>query len=61
MDESFTSRIKELNILNWWSLNAIKFPSLSKLARDILAIPLSMVSSCSYIFCVGIGTKSHAR
>lgn len=33
------------NILNWWHANASRYPILSKLARDILCIPISTVAS----------------
>jgi hypothetical protein len=56
LDESLTPRIQEFDILNWWKLNTVKFPTLSKMARDILAIPVSMVSSGSSIFCAGTGS-----
>ncbi|KAL6636962.1 hypothetical protein ACP70R_024534 [Stipagrostis hirtigluma subsp. patula] len=57
LDESLTPRIQEFDILNWWKLNTLKFPTLSKMARDILAIPMSMVSSGSSIFSAGTGTR----
>ncbi|XP_052155762.1 zinc finger BED domain-containing protein RICESLEEPER 2-like [Oryza glaberrima] len=57
LDESLTPRIQEFDILNWWKLNTLKFPTLSKMARDILAIPMSMVSSGNSIFSAGTGTR----
>ncbi|CAO2174227.1 unnamed protein product [Urochloa humidicola] len=57
LDESLTPRIQEFDILNWWKLNTVKFPTLSKMARDILAIPMSMVSSGSSIFTAGTGSR----
>ncbi|CAO2203004.1 unnamed protein product [Urochloa humidicola] len=57
LDESLTPRIQEFDILNWWKLNTVKFPTLSKMARDILAIPMSMVSSGSSIFAAGTGSR----
>ena len=33
------------NILDWWKLNTSNYPILSKMARDILAIPSSTVAS----------------
>ena len=32
-------------ILNWWKVNSSKYRLLSKVARDVLAIPLSTVTS----------------
>ncbi|XP_062145865.1 zinc finger BED domain-containing protein RICESLEEPER 2-like [Alnus glutinosa] len=42
----------EFNALDWWKANAHKFCILSKLARDILSIPITTVSS-EYIFSAG--------
>ncbi|RLN23478.1 zinc finger BED domain-containing protein RICESLEEPER 2-like [Panicum miliaceum] len=56
LDESLTPRMQEFDILNWWKLNTVKFPTLSKMACDILAIPMSMVSSGSSIFTAGTGS-----
>ena len=33
------------DILNWWKVNSSKFPILAKIARDVLAIPISTVAS----------------
>ena len=33
------------DILDWWKLNASKYLILSKMARNILAIPISIVAS----------------
>ena len=33
------------DILNWWKVNSSKFPILSKIARDVLVIPISTVAS----------------
>lgn len=38
MDEQF-------DILSWWKLAAPKYPILAKIARDVLAVPLSTVAS----------------
>jgi len=57
LDESLTPRIQEFDILDWWKLNTVKFPTLSKMARDILAIPMSMVSSGTSIFSAGTGSR----
>ncbi|KAE8802488.1 zinc finger BED domain-containing protein RICESLEEPER 2 [Hordeum vulgare] len=46
LEEPLTPRsIQEFDILSWWKLNTLRFPTLSKMARDVLAIPMTMVSS----------------
>lgn len=35
----------KFNILEWWKVNSSRFPVLSHLARDVLAIPISTVAS----------------
>ena len=46
-----TSAIRELDILGWWHTNGQKFPTLWRMARDILAIPMSTSISNS-AFCI---------
>ncbi|KAK4403104.1 putative AC transposase [Sesamum angolense] len=36
---------KEFDILNWWKVNSRRFPIHSKIARDILVVPVSTVAS----------------
>ena len=31
----------EFDILQWWKLNAPKYPTLARLTRDVLAVPVS--------------------
>ena len=38
-------KLGSYDILNWWKLNASKYPILSKMTRNILAIPISTVAS----------------
>ncbi|XP_022843207.1 zinc finger BED domain-containing protein DAYSLEEPER-like [Olea europaea var. sylvestris] len=33
------------DLLTWWKANSIKYPTLQKVARDLLAIPVSTVAS----------------
>ncbi|XP_058112092.1 zinc finger BED domain-containing protein RICESLEEPER 2 [Magnolia sinica] len=49
LEESLLPRIQEFDILEWWKLNKLKYPTLSKMARDVLAISMSTVSS-EFIF-----------
>lgn len=41
LEESLLPRMQELDVLSWWKLNKLKYPTLSKMARDILTIPVS--------------------
>ncbi|XP_074357054.1 zinc finger BED domain-containing protein RICESLEEPER 1-like [Apium graveolens] len=41
----FDAKVKDLDVLLWWKVNAQKYPTLSKMARDLLAVPVSIVSS----------------
>uniref|UniRef100_A0A2P2LB48 Zinc finger BED domain-containing protein DAYSLEEPER n=1 Tax=Rhizophora mucronata TaxID=61149 RepID=A0A2P2LB48_RHIMU len=45
LDESLLPRVQEFDVLGWWKLNKLKYPTLSKMARDILTIPVSTVGS----------------
>lgn len=45
MKEELYPRKKELDILEWWKINSSKYPVLSRIARDILAISASTVPS----------------
>ncbi|GMH15914.1 hypothetical protein Nepgr_017755 [Nepenthes gracilis] len=37
--------LEDFDILEWWKLNKLKYPTLSKMAADILSIPFSTVAS----------------
>lgn len=43
---------KSFNVWDWWKSNTTKYPLLSKMARDVLAISISAVTADS-IFCLG--------
>ncbi|KAH1083635.1 hypothetical protein J1N35_023396 [Gossypium stocksii] len=38
--------VEDFDILLWWKVNSPRFPTLSKMARDVLAISVSTVASC---------------
>ncbi|XP_044472032.1 zinc finger BED domain-containing protein DAYSLEEPER-like [Mangifera indica] len=44
LDESLLPRVHDFDVLGWWKLNKLKYPTLSKMARDILSIPVSSVA-----------------
>ena len=35
----------DFDILQWWRVNSSKYPTLSRMARDVLAVPASSVAS----------------
>ncbi|RRT69539.1 hypothetical protein B296_00016584 [Ensete ventricosum] len=57
LEESLVPRIQGFDILNWWKLNNLKYPTLSKMVRDALAIPVSMVGTGCSIFGSGTGSR----
>ncbi|XP_021899299.1 zinc finger BED domain-containing protein DAYSLEEPER [Carica papaya] len=44
LEESLLPRVQEFDMLGWWKLNKLKYPTLSKMARDILSISVSAAS-----------------
>ncbi|XP_062010566.1 zinc finger BED domain-containing protein DAYSLEEPER-like [Rosa rugosa] len=47
--EPLLPRVHEFDVLGWWKLNQMVYPTLSKMARDILSIPVSTVP-CDSVF-----------
>lgn len=45
LEEESEKHVKGFDVLAWWNSKSQKFPALSAMARDFLAIPLSTVSS----------------
>jgi hypothetical protein len=43
LEDGVVPRKDDFDILNWWMSNSTKYPILSIMARDILAIPASAV------------------
>ncbi|GKD32793.1 zinc finger BED domain-containing protein RICESLEEPER 2-like protein, partial [Tanacetum coccineum] len=52
LNEDVEDESDNFDILNWLKVNSPRFPVLSFLARDVLAIPISMVAS-EYVFSIG--------
>lgn len=38
-------KIKDFNILSWWKASSSRYPIISRIARDVLFIPISTVAS----------------
>jgi hypothetical protein len=53
-------RFDTVDILSWWKSNSSEYPTLSKMARDVLAVPASTVASES-AFSTGRRTISDFR
>ena len=53
---------ENFDILGWWKQNGLKFPTLQKIARDFLAIPISTVASESAFSTSGrVLSQQHSR
>ncbi|KAG4941802.1 hypothetical protein JHK87_045673 [Glycine soja] len=50
LEESLLPRVPDFDVLAWWKLNKIKYPTLSKMAQDILSIPVSTVAPDSVFY-----------
>ncbi|KAG8045114.1 hypothetical protein GUJ93_ZPchr0008g11409 [Zizania palustris] len=58
LEEGLIDRAQEFDILKWWQVNTRKYPTLSIMARDVLAIPVSMVGVGSSVFSAGTGSRT---
>ena len=45
LGEEVLPRSADFDILLWWKLNDIKYPTLQEIAKDVLAIPITSVAS----------------
>ncbi|RDX86835.1 Zinc finger BED domain-containing protein DAYSLEEPER, partial [Mucuna pruriens] len=50
LEESLLPRVPDFDVLGWWKLNKLKYPTLSKMARDILSVPVSTVAPDSVFY-----------
>ncbi|EOA38838.1 hypothetical protein CARUB_v10011179mg [Capsella rubella] len=44
LEETLTPRSEDFNVLSWWRLNSTNYPTLSKMAVDLLSVPFTTVS-----------------
>lgn len=47
LEESLLPRVQDIDVLGWWRVNRVKYPTLSKIARDILCVAASTVPADS--------------
>ncbi|XP_078165403.1 zinc finger BED domain-containing protein RICESLEEPER 2-like isoform X1 [Carex rostrata] len=45
LKDNLENDVSDFDLLRWWKLNAPRFPILSHMARDVLALPVSTVAS----------------
>jgi len=45
LEEPLLPRTQELDIIMWWQHAGLKYPTLRKIARDVLAIPVTTMAS----------------
>ncbi|KAF2317235.1 hypothetical protein GH714_018910 [Hevea brasiliensis] len=45
LNEAIQEDKEDFDLLKWWKINSERFPILGKMARDILAVPVSTVAS----------------
>lgn len=45
LEEETHPMADKFNILTWWEVNGSRFPTISKIARDVLAVPTATVAS----------------
>ncbi|KAL4589820.1 hypothetical protein LXL04_002730 [Taraxacum kok-saghyz] len=60
LEESLLPRIHEFDVMGWWKLNKSKYPTLSKMAHDVLMIPVSSVGPES-VFEMGVKEMDRNR
>lgn len=44
LEEILIPRSEDFNVLSWWRVNSTNYPTLSKMAADLLSVPFSTVS-----------------
>uniref|UniRef100_A0A7N0VBJ8 BED-type domain-containing protein n=1 Tax=Kalanchoe fedtschenkoi TaxID=63787 RepID=A0A7N0VBJ8_KALFE len=60
LEEPVFPRSFDFNILNWWKVHTARYPILSVVARDVLAIPMSTVAP-QLVFSSGGKVLDHSR
>ena len=52
LDEDTEEDFENFDILSWWKFNSLMFPTMAKIARDVLAVSIFTVASES-VFTTG--------
>lgn len=60
LEEEMLARTTNLDIIGWWNVAGVKYPTLRKIARDIMSIPVTTVASES-VFSTGGRVISPSR
>jgi inhibitor of KinA sporulation pathway (predicted exonuclease) len=60
LNESLLPRVQDFDVIGWWKMNKVKYPTLTKMARDILSVPVCTVSS-EFVFNTGSKEIDHYR
>jgi hypothetical protein len=53
LKEPLLSKTQDFDIIQWWQHAGVKYPTLCKIVRDVLAILVTMVASKSMLVLVG--------
>ncbi|KAF0887907.1 hypothetical protein E2562_005622 [Oryza meyeriana var. granulata] len=53
LEEALIQRTREFDVMKWWQDNTVKYPTLSRMARDVLAIPMCTAGVGSSVFLAG--------
>jgi hypothetical protein len=60
LEEEMLARTTNLDIIGWWNVAGVKYPTLRKIARDIMSIPVTTMASES-VFSTGGRVISPSR
>ncbi|XBI92662.1 hypothetical protein VPH35_029668 [Triticum aestivum] len=62
LEKARLPRTQELDIINWWKVSGSRFPTLQKLACDILPIPITSVAfECAFNTSGRVLSAYHSR
>ena len=59
LNDGLVPYVEKFNMLDWWKVARTRYPTLRKVARDIFAIPVTMVASESAFSTSGRKLNDH--